>query len=116
MSMSDVTTVVVDAGARYGVHPSWEHFGGELLYLAFEPDADEARRLKEASTNPGVEVVNLALAGRRGTRTLNITKHRGYCSFLEPDPNAEWFKRYRPGEGEIEKRIDIEADTIDNVL
>ena len=114
--MSSITTVVIDAGARYGVHPSWDRFGGELQYLAFEPDVDEARRLQEASTRDGVEVVNLALAGERGTRTLNITRHRGYCSFLEPDPEAEWFKRYRPGEGEIEKRVQIETDTIDNVL
>ena len=44
-------TIVVDVGARYGMHPSWRDFDGELLYLAVEPDAEEAARLRSTMKN-----------------------------------------------------------------
>ena len=41
-----VETVVLDAGARYGIHPTWNNFGGELRYIMFEPDPAESTRLR----------------------------------------------------------------------
>ena len=37
--------VVVDAGARYGLHPSWAELRGIAEFHLFEMDADEADRL-----------------------------------------------------------------------
>ncbi len=94
-------TTVIDAGARYGMHPSWRRFAGELRYVAFEPDRDEAERLRREGGHPGMEVSELALARHSGERDLYITKHRGYCSLLQVDERSEWFGRYRPGEGDL---------------
>jgi len=44
--MKNVNTIVIDAGGRFGVHPSWKKFDGELSYHMFEPDDIEADRLK----------------------------------------------------------------------
>ncbi len=107
------TTTVIDAGARYGMHPSWVSFPGAVRYFAFEPDREEAERLRRRSPGNGYEVIDCALADEEGERTLQITKHRGYSSFLPVDPESEWFKRYRPGEGARERSVRVKAVTVD---
>lgn len=47
----NINTVVIDGGARYGLHPTWKNFNGELKYYMFEPDEDESKRLKEKYKN-----------------------------------------------------------------
>ena len=39
-------TIVLDIGARYGIHPSWKNFSGENIMLLVEADNFEAERLK----------------------------------------------------------------------
>lgn len=115
MKLSKSTTCVVDVGARYGMHPSWLGFSGELLYLAFEPDREEAERLRQNNKQPGFEVIETALGKKEEEREFYITKHRGYCSFYKPDINSEWFKKYRPGEGEIESIVSLKTCSLDTV-
>ena len=62
---------------------------------------------------PNVKFTPLALASKPGTKTLRLYKHRGYSSFFELDPNYGRISRYRPGEGVVEKTIDVEAITAD---
>ena len=33
-----IVTRVIEAGGRYGMHPTWKAFTGELNYFSFEPD------------------------------------------------------------------------------
>lgn len=106
--------VVVDAGGRYGIHPSWAGYGGELLYFSFEPDREEAERLRRANHSASVEVVEAALDKETGQRLLHITRHRGYCSFLEPDLESDWFKRYRPGEGKVVSTMMVNTLSVDD--
>lgn len=107
------TTTVIDAGARYGMHPSWRGFNAPLQYYAFEPDAKEAERLRQQSQPPGFEVVNEALDSKNGERDLRITKHRGYSSFLKVDPDSDWFGKHRPGEGDLESIQKVKTCTVD---
>ena len=107
------TTVVIDAGARYGMHPAWRGFDGPMRYFAFEPDPNEAARLQALAKEEGYEVLDWGLAKQDGSRSLNITSHRGCCSFLEVDPESEWFGRYRPGEGRVESQVQVKTCSID---
>lgn len=109
---SDVTTVI-DAGARYGMHPSWNEFGGNLCYYAFEPDFKEAARLRAMKHKKGFKVIGAALDQKKGTRKLYVTKHRGYCSFLETDSKSDWFSKLRPGENQLESIAKVKTLTID---
>jgi FkbM family methyltransferase len=84
-----------------------------LRYFAFEPDKREAERLRQQSQHSGFEVIDWGLAKENGERDLHITKHRGCCSLLEVDPESEWFKRYRPGEGEVESIVRIKTCSVD---
>ncbi|MEM7620071.1 MAG: FkbM family methyltransferase [Pseudomonadota bacterium] len=106
-------TTVLDAGARYGMHPNWSGFCGDLKYLAFEPDAEEAQRLRQSNPASSFEVMEAALYNQAGTYDFNLLVHRGMSSMLKPDLNSEAFKDLKPGLGEIEKVIQIETQTID---
>lgn len=113
INVDDSITTVIDAGARYGPHPTWQDFEGALNYFAFEPDNREVHRLRQQFQRPGYEVLDLGLGNREGERDLNITQHRGCCSFLGIDPESEWFSRHRPGEGEIESVVRVKICTVD---
>lgn len=107
-------TTILDAGARYGMHPSWRSFGGDLKYLAFEPDAEEAERLRRNNRNKSFEVIEAALYNQAGEFDFNLLVHRGMSSMLVPDLESEAFKDLKPGLGEIEKVIKITTQTIDH--
>ena len=110
------STVVMDVGARYGMHPSWRGYKGKMNYLMFEPDTAEAERLR-ANLDPGVfEIFETALDSREGERTFHLLKHRGLSSFLKPDLTSECFRRLKPGQAEIEREIKIKTRTIDAVM
>lgn len=114
--MNDIdisTTTVIDAGARYGMHPTWREFSGSLRYFAFEPDKQEAERLRQQPQHPGFEVIDWGLTREEGERDLHITKHRGCCSFLKVDQESEWFTRYRPGEGDLESIVQVKTCSVD---
>jgi len=109
-------TTVLDAGARYGMHPSWNNFLGEMEYLAFEPDTEEADRLRENNDPDVFKVIEAALYNKTGVFDFNLLKHRGMSSFLKPDMQSECFKDLKPGLGEIEKIIPIETKPIDHFV
>lgn len=110
------TTTVIDAGARYGIHPSWNNFKGDIMYYAFEPDKEEAQRLAKLNKDKNYHMIDKALAKETGERDFFITKHKGYCSLLELDQNNEWFKKYRPGEGKVVKKTKVKTISIDEFV
>ena len=112
-SYSPATTIVFDAGVRYGMHPRWRNFLGEMAYFGFDPDVNEVARLNRVNSLSNVTFTPLALASQPGTKTLRLYKHRGYSSFFDLDPNYGRISHYRPGEGVIEKTIEVETITVD---
>jgi len=119
MALPDETTVVADVGARYGMHPSWQGFPGHLHYVAFEPDEQEADRLRAtASYAPHVryDVLPLALDRSDGERDFHLLKHRALSSCLKPDLNSECFRHLKPGQAEIENTVRIKVRRLDEVF
>jgi FkbM family methyltransferase len=116
--LSDLT-VVADVGARYGIHPSWNGFDAPLRYIAFEPDAEEAERLRNQYPGTPVfryEVLEAALDRQEGERDFHLLKHRGLSSCLKPDLTSECFRYLKPGQAEIEKVIKIKTKRGDDIF
>ncbi len=111
---SPYLTTVIDVGARYGMHPSWNGFRSPIKYVAFEPDAEEAERLRQTNKNGAFEVIEAAIMDQAGEFDFNLLVHRGMSSFLKPDLSSEAFKDLKPGLGEIEKVIKIKTQTLDH--
>lgn len=112
-------TVVADIGARYGMHPSFNGFDAPMRYISFEPDAEEAERLRGIYTKTphfSYEVHETALDRQKGTRDFYLLKHRGLSSCLKPDLTSECFRHLKPGQAEIEKIIQVHTERTDDVF
>ena len=109
-------TTVLDAGGRYGLHPSWKPFTGELEYFLFEPDPVEAKRLaaKYSHRSDEVKVIDLAVAEKNGNLTIYFFKNRAMSSAVIRNPVSSLFKGKRASEVEIVESIEVEAVSIDS--
>jgi FkbM family methyltransferase len=119
MTGMNETTVVADIGARYGMHPSWNGFDAPLHYIAFEPDTEEANRLRSIYQNTRTfryDVSETALDKQKGRRDFHLLKHRGLSSCLKPDLASECFRHLKPGQAEIEKILKISTERGDDVF
>jgi FkbM family methyltransferase len=119
MAPLNIVTIVADVGARYGIHPSWNGYDAPLRYIAFEPDPEEAGRLRQVYQNTAVfnyEVLETALDKTKGRREFYLLKHRGLSSCLKPDLTSECFRHLKPGQAEIEKVLNIETERGDDVF
>jgi len=109
------TITVIDAGGRYGLHPTWKPFTGELQYFLFEPDADEAARLrsKYAARAREVEVLDSALLDKEGPLRLFILRNKAMSSSCERNPVVVHYQGERRSEPEVVASRDVAAQTID---
>ncbi|MFX4220620.1 MAG: FkbM family methyltransferase [Thalassobaculum sp.] len=112
------TTAVVDAGGRYGVHPTWRGYEAPLDYVMFEPEPNEAARLAgKYAARDDITVEAKALgAVPDSSLTLWITAHRGYVGTTKPNPDSLWFGEVRKDEGTVEGSIDVPSTTLDAVF
>jgi len=110
------TTSVLDAGGRYGLHPTWKPFTGEMDYYLFEPDPEECKRLamKYASRAEEVRVIGKALAEHNCTLDLNIFRNRAMSSSAVRKPISSLFLGERLSEVDVVERIKVQAVSIDS--
>jgi FkbM family methyltransferase len=110
----DILTCVLDIGGRYGVHPTWKSFKGNLKYIIFEPDREEVARLKQKyASRPGVLVVDQAVHDTVGPIKLHMLRHKGQSSVHAPNPESVWFGGIRAREGELIEERNVDATTVD---
>lgn len=109
------TTSVIDAGGRYGLHPTWKPFRGELRYVLFEPDLAEADRLRKkyAARANEISVEATALAAAPGTLRIDFFRNRAMSSSAVRNPVSALFTGERLAEVEIVESVDAPAETID---
>ena len=111
-----IKTIVIDAGGRYGLHPTWKSFAGELAYYLFEPDASECERLNSKYSNrtDEVSVMNLALDENDGVVEIDLFRNRAMSSSAVRNPISSLFKDERLREVEIIDRLKIQSRSIDS--
>jgi len=109
-------TYVLDAGGRYGLHPTWKSFTGELEYHLFEPDKVEASRLKNKykKREKEIKIINKALSNNNIRLKLNLFKNRAMSSTAKRNPISSLFQTERKIETHIDKTIFVNTITIDN--
>ena len=109
-------TTVIDAGGRYGLHPSWKSFSGELRYHLFEPDAAECERLKDKYLKRSDEIIvlNNALDEKDGVLEIDVFMNRAMSSSSVRKPISSLFKDERLREVEIVERIKVKSRSIDS--
>lgn len=71
----------MDAGARYGLHPTWSDLRGLVDFHLFEMDADEAGRLqRKYASDPNIRVYPIALFSSNTTLTFQVSQHHALNS------------------------------------
>ena len=112
----DIITYIIDAGGRYGIHPSWKAFTGEMKYFLFEPDSKEVKRLKNKYENRSreIEVLSQALADKEGTLKINLLRNKALSSSCERNPIVVSYMNERSDEPDIIGHEDATTTTIDN--
>ena len=118
--MENNKITLIDAGARFGPHPSWQELfnSGLTIIHAFEPEEDEFNWLKNKfSGNIDYKINKFALGDKEEILSLNIHKHKGQTSFFEPALNSDWFREFRKEDAEIvAKQEDIKVITAENYI
>jgi len=108
--------IVLDIGARYGIHSSWNMLKDNCLLktYAFDIDSEEVERLEaKYSNNPNYFIYQLGLGEKVGRKNFNILNHKGQSSFFEPNLKSPWFNDGRLDEATVMKRIPIDIVTLD---
>jgi len=114
---TNLKTTVLDAGGRYGIHPTWKGFSGELDYHLFEPDPIESVRLakKYEPRSSEIKVVDQAVAENNGTLTINFFRNRAMSSSVVRHPVSALFNDdQRAAEVEVVESIEMKAVSVDS--
>ena len=115
--MKNILTVVIDAGARFGLHPTWKTFNGELQYFMFDPDTRETDRLKLKYKHRENEIF---VYDKPLTKVddesfvINYFKNRAMSSSSVRNELTELFKNQRKDQVEIESSktyVGVSIDT-----
>lgn len=87
---------IIDAGARHGAEAVWDLYGNQVEILAFEPDAEECRRLTETERSPNRRYIPLAVGASEAEATLQVASYQASSSLLPT--NDQLLARFAMGE------------------
>jgi len=108
---------ILDGGGRYGVHPNWKAYFnfGPMRYIAFEPDPEEAQRLrtKYKKAKNHYEVHQCALMDKEGSADLYLTQHRGANSLFSPASDSLQSKSHLNDCKVVDEKIAVPTTTVD---
>ncbi len=109
--------IVVDAGARYGLHPTWQPFKNVARFELFEMETEEAARLeKQYRHMSNITVHPLALYHSDCTLRFKMRQHRGLVSLYDNNEDFRQKASYMEDESKYDKEREIEARSIDSVF
>ena len=116
MNSNAIQTTVLDAGGRFGLHPTWKDFDGELEYYLFEPDPLEAERLrnKYMHRSDEIKIVESALLDSNGETRIFTFRNQAMSSSHQRNPVSPLFRGEREREVEIVGHIDAKTITVDS--
>jgi FkbM family methyltransferase len=115
--MNSLDCVVLDAGARYGLHPSWVELRGVATFHLFEMDPAEAARLaKKYSSDSAIHVHPVALFSQNRTLKFNVSQHRALNSMYSTDTDLLERNEYMQEGFSVIDELSVEAKTIDSVF
>jgi FkbM family methyltransferase len=114
--LSSESFVVVDAGARYGLHASWEPVAAIAQFHLFEPEPVEAARLDDKySGRPNIKIHNMALDQQPGVLKFELRQHRALTSTYQRSSEAI-AENYMAERFVSLDTFDVKAETLDNLF
>lgn len=109
---------LIDIGARGGVSSIFKPASKLFNVLGFEPDPAEVMKIKndlgEKSSWADILLESIAVSDKSGIEEIYLLKHQVNSSMYPVNENI--FRRYKLDGFQLEKKIKINVDTIDNLV
>ena len=108
--------LAVDAGARYGIHPSLDKLGKKCYFLLIEPETEEFERLIfKYRENSNVTVIDCGLGSENSDMLLEKTSHGALSSCYSIDKTSITQKN-RQEQYHVKSRIPIRVRKLDELI
>jgi FkbM family methyltransferase len=112
-----IKCAVIDAGARYGLHPSWAELRGLVEFHLFEMDGQEAERLQRKYRNDSqITVYPLALYSSDTTLRYHVTQHRALNSVMCSNDDLLRQNDYMLRDFAVTEECATEARSVDSLF
>jgi FkbM family methyltransferase len=112
-----LSCVVVDAGARYGLHPSWAQLRDIAEFHLFEMDAEEAQRLTQKYKNdPLITIYPIALYSSDTVLKFRVSEHQALNSVFQANDNLLRSNDYMLRDFAITAERTTEARSLDSLF
>ena len=109
--------VVIDAGARYGLHPSWAELRGLADFHMFEMDGEEAARLKRKyQSDPRITVHPIALYSSDTKLRFRVSEHHALNSVFESNQHLLRQNDYMQREFTVTAERAVETRSVDSLF
>ena len=114
MNLTANSLTILDAGAKFGIHPSNRLFLKYATHHLIDADAEEISHLTSLyKDHPNVLCHQAFLDSHKRQLTYNLYRHPGGHSAYQPDPSNLYWSELRPGTGDIIARKIVDTDSID---
>lgn len=119
--MTDLTnTVLVDIGARYGLHPSWREFKGDLTAIMIDADPEEIQRLKSKfNDNRSFRFINKAIVKPDNSGKVVSIQRLSNPAMTTIDTRVDFSPIYiddRPEDLESTTSFQVNCSTLDETI
>ena len=112
-----IDCVVIDAGARYGLHPTWTDLRGLADFHLFEMDAQEADRLRSKyRSDARIRIYPIALYSSDTTLTYSVNQHHALNSVFQTNEDLLRRNEYMLRDFEKAEERTTPARSIDSLF
>ncbi len=117
-SFREIPLHFLDAGAAGGIHDLVKGAASIIDCVCFEPEKEAARALRlqygQESPFASMTILETALSGRAGQRTLHVTRSAVNTSLLAPEEDL--IKRYHLPGFHVDKTTTIATESLDGLM
>jgi len=107
---------ILDAGARYGLHPTWKNLNAPCKFVLVEPDPEECKRLAlRYQGSPNIEIHQTALGNHNGTIDLMIRSNPAMSGIINRNSISPLYTDARVGQEDVIKHVKVKLQTLDTL-
>ncbi|NJL08884.1 MAG: FkbM family methyltransferase, partial [Methylacidiphilales bacterium] len=112
-----ISCVVIDAGARYGLHPSWADMRNLAEFHLFEMDEVEAERLaRKYAKDSNIAVYPIALYKENATLRFKVSAHQALNSLFSTNDDVLQRNEYMIRDFAVQDERTAQARSIDSLF
>ncbi len=108
---------VIDAGARYGLHPTWQNLETLAKFFLFETDKTEADRLrKKYRKQKNINVFSYGLFDSNCEKNLKSFNHQALSSLFQSNKKLLKDYKYMLSEFSLRRTMKVKLRSIDSLF